>query len=70
MIRENYRKVIEEFDSRYKCFIEEQRKLLDEFDEGLFDRFINVILTTLTKEEKDYIFKKELFKESIFKKVK
>lgn len=70
MIRKNYRKVIEEFDSRYKCFIQEQRKLLDEFDEGLFDRFINVILTTLTKEEKDYIFKKELVKESVFKKVK
>ena len=35
-----------------------------------FDRFINVILTTLTKEEKDYIFKKELVKESVFKKVK
>ena len=70
IIRENYRKVIEEFDSRYKCFIEEQRNLLDEFDEGLFDRFINTILTTLTKEEKDYIFKKELVKESVFKKVK
>lgn len=58
IVRKNYRKVIEEFDSRYKFFIDEQRTLLDEFDDGLFDRFIDNALIILTEEEKFYIFNK------------
>lgn len=57
LIRKEYRKTIDEFDPRYIEFIEEQRKLVDEFSDGLFDKFINRILSVLSEKEKTYIFK-------------
>ena len=56
LVKRNYRMIIDEFDPEYENFLEEQRRLVDKFQDGLFDNFINTTLTTLTDNEKDYIF--------------
>lgn len=53
---ENYRNKMHELDSRYFDFIEEQKDTLDYFYNDLFNNVVNNCLTTLTDEEKKYVF--------------
>lgn len=55
-IRKTYRIKMDELDPRYINFIKEQKDTINYFYDDLFDHIISNSLTTLTDEEKEYIF--------------